>query len=322
MFRDITLEAIKNAQKQLIGKTVLTPVLPLTHDGLKAYLPNNSNAYMKLELMQNAGSFKARGAYLCIAALSEQERELGVVAVSGGNHALAVSWAAQAAGVSAKVVVPKRADPLRIEGCRDMRAEVVVCDTIAVAFDKMNKIHETENRAIVHPFEAYEMSLGAATCGQEFIDAVSSLDIVIVPVGGGGLISGMAAAIRQSSPSTMVYGVEPIGADTMYRSFALGSPQKIETVDTIADSLGSPTAMPYSYKLARKYVEGIVHVTDDDLRASMRILNANLKILPEPACAASFAAMIGPLKKACENKTVGVIACGSNISLERFNSLT
>jgi threonine dehydratase len=165
------------------------------------------------------------------------------------------------------------------------------------------------------------MTLGAATVGAEIMADTPDLEALIVPIGGGGLISGVALAAKLINPGIRVFGVEPHGANSMARSFTAGSPQRLAKVDTIADSLGSPLAMPYSYGLAKANVERIVEVSDDALRASMALLFDGLKIAAEPACAASTAALIGPLKDELRGKRVAIIACGSNIGRSRFHEL-
>jgi threonine dehydratase len=313
------LATIKAAAARLQGVTIATPVLPLTSarwDGL----PKDAKVTVKLELFQQAGSFKARGAYLGMAGLDDAARAAGVVAASGGNHALAVAWAAQAAGVQALIAMPRATDPGRIQGCRDLGATVSLHDDMAAAFAVMEDAAR-EGRTLLHPFEAPHMVLGAATCGLEYLAQVPDLDVVIVPVGGGGLIAGMACALRQARPDLRVIGVEPTGADSMFRSLQAGSPQRLAQVATIADSLGSPLAMPETFAITRHYVDHIVHVTDDAMRHAMRSYQSALKIMAEPACAAALAAIQGPLCDALAGQHVGIIAYGSNISLARYTQL-
>lgn len=318
---DITLESIDAAQQEIAGRIIRTPVLDLRQTGLEDLLPKGCTATMKLELFQKAGSFKARGNLLSVEALSPEQLAKGVTAASGGNHALALAWAAKTAGTSAKIAIPKTADPIRIEGCRALGAELVLCDSILEVFPKMHEIAKAEGRSIIHPFEGVGMSLGAATCGAEMFADAPDLDVVILPVGGGGLISGMAAALKLLNPNIEIFGIEPFGADSMYQSFQSGSPQSLDKVDTIADSLGSPTALPYSYALTRANVTDIIRVTDDDLRQTMRVMNESLKLMVEPACAASLTGALGPLKSYCEGKNIGLLACGANISRARFMQL-
>lgn len=316
-----SLQAIRDAADQLHGRIVETPVIGLASDRIRPHLPEDAGVSIKLELFQHAGSFKARGALLNVAALSEDERKRGVTTVSAGNHALALSWAAVQEKVHAKVVMPEASDPVRVEGCRKMGAEVVLTRDVHAAFAEMERIRDDEGRSVIHPFEGERTTLGTATCGLEFANAVPDLDAVIIPVGGGGLISGMACAFRQMNPAIEIIGVEPFGADSMYRSFESGQPEKLEKVNTIADSLGSPLAMPYSFAVTRDNVDRIIRVEDDSLRKYMALLFDALKIAVEPAGAASTAALCTVLRDEMRGRKVGVIACGSNISEEKFARL-
>lgn len=274
--------------------------------------------FLKEELFQKTGSFKPRGALAVMLDLPKDALARGVTAVSAGNHAMAVGYAARALGSTAKVVMPKNANPFRVQGCRDLGAEVELVDDVHKAFDRVHEIQETEGRTFVHPFEGPKTALGTATLGLEFLEDVADLDAVIVPIGGGGLIAGVAAAVKLMQPHTLVFGVEPEGADSMHRSFAAGSPQAIEAVRTIADSLGAPHAAPYSFALCRRYVDDLVKVSDDQLRAAMDLLFRSAKLAVEPAGAAATAALCGPLRDRLRGKRVGLIVCGANIDPQTF----
>ncbi len=310
---DPPLDTIEAAARALSHRIIVTPVVDLMNDRIAQWLPDRSSVVMKLELFQQVGSFKARGALLSMDALKPNERDNGVVASSAGNHALAVSWSASKAGVNAKVVMPKTADPIRIKGCRDLGTTVVLVDDIRVAFEEMDNIIRNENRVAIHPYEGQMMTLGAATCGLEFIRAVPDLDAVIVPVGGGGLISGISSAIKQVSPDCQVFGVEPVGADVLGRSLDKGEPQRLDQVKTIADSLGAPVSLPYSFSVAKANVDEVVRIEDSEMLAAMALLYDALKLATEPACAAATAAICGPLKDRLIGKRIGLVACGSNI---------
>jgi threonine dehydratase len=250
--------------------------------------------------------------------LDEEGRRRGVTAVSAGNHAIAVAWAAGLLGSTAKLVMPKSAPPGRVQKVRDYGGEVVLVDNVHAAFDEVRRIEREEGRTFVHPFEGKQTILGTATVGMEFCQQAADLDIVIIPIGGGGLASGMATAIAQMQPNCQIYGVEPEGANTMWLSFQAGAPQAIDKVSTIADSLGAPTAAPYSFALCHHFMEEIVLVSDDALKESMRLLFRSLKLVCEPACAAAAAAMIGPLRQKVLGKRVGIIACGTNMDVETY----
>ena len=314
------LAAIQAAADTLRGVVIETPVLPLASARWDGVLPDCASVTLKLELFQQAGSFKARGAYLGIAGLDAAQRAAGVVAASGGNHALAVAWAARAAGVDALICMPRAVDPARIAGCEALGAMVALYDDMAAAFAAMNDA-AAGGRTLMHPFEAAHMTLGAATCGIEYARQAPEVDTFIVPIGGGGLISGMACAIRQVRPDAQVIGVEPFGADSMFRSLEQGAPVTLDRVATIADSLGSPLAMPYSFGIVQHYVDRTVRIADADMLAAMEIYQSTLRITAEPACAASLAAILGPLRDDLKGRHVGIIACGSNISLTRYAAL-
>lgn len=316
-----SLAEIEAAAERLKGRIVETPVVALTGDVLSPHLPKGAEVIGKLELFQHAGSFKARGALLNLLDFSDEERRRGATAVSAGNHALAVSWAAAQRNVPAKVVMMKAADPVRVAGCRTLGAEVVQCDDVHAAFDEADRIVEEEGRRFVHPFESPLTVLGTATCGRECALQIPDLDVMVVPVGGGGLIAGMARAFKLLQPDCKVIGVEPMGADSLTRSFAAGSPQALERVDTIADSLGAPRALPYSFAVARAHVDALVRIEDAAMLRTMALVYDALKIALEPAGAAATAAVMGPLREACAGKRVGVIFCGSTIGEARFAKL-
>ena len=317
----ISLEAIQSAAAQLEGRIVKTPTLTLNNAKLADHLPSGARVHMKMELFQQAGSFKSRGVLLALDTLSDAEKNAGVTAVSAGNHALAVSWGAKTAGISAKVVMPKSADPIRVAGCQALGAETVLMDDVEAAFTEVQRLVDEEGRTMLHPFESPHMMMGAATCGRELAAADETLDVAIIPVGGGGLIAGMSAAIKLMHPECRIIGVEPTGADSMYQSFATGAPVKLEKVSTIVDSLGAPMALPESYAVTAQNVEKVVRMEDEAFRKGMGLLFDTLKIVAEPACAASMAALCGPLKEECAGKTVGIIACGSNIGHQKFCDL-
>lgn len=314
------LSEIATAADALNGVVLQTPVLPLASSRWEGVLPDCASVTVKLELFQQAGSFKARGAFLGVAGLNDAQRGAGVVAASGGNHALAVSWAAQAAGVDALICMPRTTDPARIAGCQALGARVTLHDDMAAAFAAMTQAADA-GRSLMHPFEAPHMTLGAATCGYEYATQAPQVDTFVVPIGGGGLISGMACAIKQMRPDAQVIGVEPFGADSMTRSFEAGQPVRLQRVDTIADSLGSPLAMSYSYGVARAHVDRIVRIADAEMLRAMDHYQQILRITAEPACAASLAAILGPLAGELAGRHVGIIACGSNISLARYHAL-
>ncbi len=312
-----TVEQIRAARARLGDLVVETPVWHLRSDEV-AQATSGAQVFLKLELFQHAGSFKPRGALCAMLALTPEALARGVTAVSAGNHAMAVGYAARALGTTAKVVMPRSANPARVAGCRAYGAEVVLVDDVHQAFTRVKEIEAEEGRSFIHPFEGPLTALGTATVGLELCEQAPGLDAVIVPVGGGGLCAGIAAAVKQLSPRTLVFGVEPEGADSMHRSFKSGKPESIDKVRTIADSLGAPHAAPYSFSLCKQFVDELVLVNDDQLRAAMGLLFRSAKLAVEPAGAAATAALCGPLRDRLAGKKVGLIICGANIDAETF----
>jgi threonine dehydratase len=310
------IKEIRTLVQTLAEDLIRTPVVRCA--ALEAVLGGGSQLVAKLEFLQRTGTFKARGALATLRSLTPEQRAVGVTAVSAGNHAIATAFAAQAMGSSAKVVMIRMANPARIEACREYGGEVVLAEDVHEAFDIAERIQRDEGRYFVHPFEGRSVALGTGTLGLEICEQVDEFDVLVVPIGGGGLISGVANAVKQLMPSCEIIGVEPHGADTMHRSRKAGEPQSIERVTTIADSLGAPFAMPYSFALTEQYVDELVLVDDEQLRRSMGFLFRAMKVAVEPACAASTAALLWPLRNRLRGKRVVLVMCGSNIDWDTF----
>ena len=314
------IEQIRAARRRLGDLVRETPVWCWQALDLATILGAETEVFLKLELFQHTGSFKPRGALTVMLDLNAAARRQGVTAVSAGNHAIAVAFSAQLLGTTAKVVMPKTANPFRVARCRAYGAEVELVDDVQQAFARVQQIQEEEGRVFVHPFEGPLTALGTATVGLEFATQAPDLDAVIIPIGGGGLCAGMACAFKQLQPACQVIGVEPVGADTMHRSFQAGSPQAIDSVRTIADSLGAPYALPYSFAMCRTFVDDLVRIDDPAMQRAMGLLYNTMKLAVEPAGAAATAALCGPLRERLAGKRVGVIVCGANIDLGTFAS--
>ena len=312
---------INRAREVLHGKVVNTPSLKLNEDEIREILPDKADVSIKLELFQQTGSFKARGVAIGLETLEEAKKAQGIVTVTGGNHGIATAWGANKYSVSAKIIMPKTADPFRIEKCVGHGAEVILAENVDDAFRKLDEIEKDENRYVLHPFNQENMIIGSATCCAEIIDQMGDIDILIIPIGGGGLIGGMAHYLEQINSSVELLGVEPTGADSFTKSLENNGAVRIHKVDTIADSLGAPMAMDFSFNIAKKRVSQVEKVTDDEIRNAMITMRDKLGFIVEPACATSLAGMLERYKKKCEGKKVGIIACGSNISVERYNEI-
>jgi threonine dehydratase len=314
-----SLEAVHDLRERLGDLVVTTPVRRWQDPALEAIVGDETQVFLKEELFQRTGSFKPRGALANMLDLAPDVLARGVVAVSAGNHAMAVGYAAKVLGTTARVVMPNTANPFRVERCRGLGAEVELVEDVHKAFERVHEIEAAEGRTFVHPFEGPLTAMGTATVGLELTRQVADLEAVIVPIGGGGLCAGVASAVKQAQPACQVFGVEPEGADSMKRSFAAGAPQSIDAVRTIADSLGAPYAAPYSFDLCRQYVDDVVLVDDDALRRAMLLLFESAKLAVEPAGAAATAALCGPLLERLRGKRVGLIVCGANIDAATFS---
>lgn len=307
------------AMKRQIGPYALeTPVWRWRSRSLTALLGDETRISLKLELFQHTGSFKVRGALAVMLSLSQEQLARGVTAVSAGNHAIAVAYCARVLGTSAKVVMPKTSNPFRLALCRSYGAEVVQADDVHAAFEVGRKIEQDEGRALIHPFEGPLTALGTATLGLEMMEQLPDLDAVIVPIGGGGLCAGVAAAVKQCTPSCQVIGVEPIGADSMSRSFRSGKPERIEKVSTIADTLGAPHAAPYSFGLCKRYLDDLICLDDDLFCRGLALLFSEAKLVVEPAGAATTALLLSEHRERFRGKHVGLIVCGANIDITNF----
>jgi threonine dehydratase len=314
----LSLANIRRCREDLGEAIVRTPVFNWRGEQNRRLTAEGTDIWLKLELFQHTGTFKARGALNSVRHLSAEQRRQGITAVSAGNHAVAAAFAARESGVSAKVVMIKTANPARVERARGYGAEIVFADDGPTAFRMVDEICAAEDRAMVHPFEGPNVAQGAGTLGLEFAEQVEGLDAAIISIGGGGLCGGSAAAIKQLAPGCKVYGVEPEGADSMRRSFEAGAPVTLKSISTIADSLAPPMALPYSFAACRQYVDEIVTVSDDQIRGAMLALFEDLKLALEPAGAAATAALFGPLRQRLAGQKVGVVVCGSIIDIDGF----
>jgi threonine dehydratase len=299
-----------------------TPVF--ARDDLPGF--GGASVVFKFEMLQAAGTFKARGAFANLLALDAAGRVAGVTAISAGNHAVAVAYAAMRLGIEAKVVMLATGNPARVALARRYGAQVVMAASAPEGFAIVHEIVRDEGRRFIHPFTTYPTVLGTATLGAEWADQVragdlAGLDAVILPVGGGGLAAGVATALKLLMPGIAVYGVEPKGADAMARSFAAGGPIRMGNMQSIADSLMAPHTEAYSFGLCQRHIDALVTVDDAELRTAMSLLFDELKIAVEPSCAAATAAALGPLRERIAGRRVGVLLCGSNTDLPTYAGL-
>ena len=315
-----SLSEIRAYRGVVRDRIVRTPV----HDWRGAQISKRAPGLrisIKFELLQMTGTFKARGALAWMLSLPEEKVNRGVTAVSAGNHAVAVSWAAHVMGAPAHVVIISPANPARIRQARAWGAKVELSDNAEAAFQRVQNIEKQDGKTLVHPFEGRSIAIGTGALGMEWLEQAPGLDALVIPVGGGGLIAGIGAAVKQIRPEISVYGAEPFGADSMFQSLAGNEPVQASRVDSIADSLRAPNARDYSFALASRHMDDLGRVEDDEIRQAMRLILQELKMMVEPACATATAAAIGPLRERLEGKHVGVLLCGSNIDMATFSRL-
>ena len=272
--------------------------------------------YLKTENLQVTGSFKVRGAYYKISQLSEEEKSHGVIACSAGNHAQGVALASKKFGIKSVICMPDGAPISKVEATKSYGAEVVLVPGVYDdAHNYSEKLREEKGYTFIHPFDDEDVIAGQATIGLEIIEQLKDVDAIVVPVGGGGLISGVAFAIKSLNPAIKVYGVQSAGAPSMIKSLADGKVEMLESVSTIADGIAVKEPGLHTFELCRKYVDGVVSVTDDQVSAAILALIERQKMIAEGAGAVSLAAvMFGKIPDVKGKKVVCLIS-GGNIDV-------
>jgi threonine dehydratase len=321
MSYDLPLELVQSARERIAPYVRHTPLLPLpalrggSSAGSGQALPPQLR--LKLENLQVSGSFKARGAFNNLLQLDARQRERGVITASGGNHGLAIAYAAWRLGLPATVYLPERASADREARIAAWGARVVRYGaTWDDANAKAQEHSQAEGLAYIHPFDAERTVEGQATLGLELLDDVPGLDCALIAIGGGGLIAGVAAAIKQSRPGARIVGVEPIGAPSMRHSIAAGRLLPLPEVRTIADTLSPKSVSERTLALARRYVDEIVLVDDAQMVAAMRWLWAECNQLVEPAGAAVLAALFSGAATVEHHAHPVALICGGNAAAE------
>ncbi|MFC7187546.1 threonine ammonia-lyase [Halorubrum yunnanense] len=283
---------------------------------------SGADVHLKLENLQRTGAFKIRGAMNRIATLSEAEREAGVVTASAGNHAQGVALAAQRAGVDATVVMPKFAPVSKVKATRGYGASVRL---EGVDYDEAqayaHELEREEDRTYVHAFNDSVVMAGQGTLGLEIVDDCSELDTVVVPIGGGGLISGVAVAVKEQLPDVRVVGVQAEGAASAAKSLAAGEVREIDRVDTIADGIATRAVGEETLEVMAAYVDEVVTVDDREIALALTLLLERSKTLVEGAGAVSLAAVLSEAFEYDDGETVVAALCGGNIDLNRLGTV-
>lgn len=294
---------------------VLKEVIRPTECIKSKHINPEADVYLKTENLQVTGSFKVRGAYFKISQLSDEEKAHGVIACSAGNHAQGVALAAQKNGIKAVICLPDGAPISKVEATKSYGAEIcLVKGVYDDAYNEALRLRDEKNYTLIHPFDDENVIAGQGTIGLELLDQLPDLDAVVVPVGGGGLISGVAFALKSLNPNIKVYGVQASGAPSMVKSLESGKIECLENVSTIADGIKVKEPGEHTFEYCRQFVDDIVTVTDDEVSSAILALIEEHKLIAEGAGAVSVAAVMFN-KVPVKGKKVACLVSGGNIDV-------
>lgn len=311
----ITKESIYEAHERIKPYIEQTPVL--TSQSLNEIA--GCELFFKCENFQKVGAFKSRGAMNAALSLTEEERKKGLATHSSGNHAQALARAAKILNTKSYIVMPRTAPEIKKRGVRGFGGEIFECEpTLQARESTLAEVIKKTGAVEIHPFNNYKVIEGQATCAKELFEQTDTLDIVLAPVGGGGLLSGTALAAKYFSPSTAVIAGEPAGSDDAYRSMQSGKIEPAQS-NTIADGLLT-TLGDKTFPIIYKNVKEVITVTDEEIIVAMRLIWERLKIIIETSCAVPFAAVLKHKEK-FKGKKVGIILSGGNVDLEKVGKL-
>jgi threonine dehydratase len=275
--------------------------------------------HLKAELFQRTGSFKPRGVANKLLSLSDEEKARGFVTISRGNHAQALAYAASAIGTHATVVMAADAVPSKVNATRGYGGEVILTD--GDIWELCQRLMEERQLTLVHPFDDEAVMAGQGTVGLEIVDDVPDVETVIVPIGGGGLISGIAVAVKQALPSARIIGVEAAASDAMGQALAAGSSVQIGNRKTIADGINAPYAGERCLPVVQRYVDEVVTVTENEIVAGLRLLLERSKLVAEPAAATPIAALLAGRIATRPGERVVCLVSGGNLDLETLKGV-
>lgn len=307
----VTIDMLHDAQKVLKGVARLTPVISVPKVGEKVYI--------KAENLQMTGSFKLRGAFYKISSLTEEEKAHGVVACSAGNHAQGVALAATRRGIKSTICIPAGAPLLKVEATRNYGGNVVLVPGVYDdAHDKAVELMNEQNLTFIAPFDDEKVIAGQGTIGLEILEQLPEVDAVVVPIGGGGLISGVAYAVKTLKPSCKVYGVQAAGAPSMFNSIRDKKIETLDSVATIADGIAVKTPGDITFDMVSKYVDEVVTVSEGEIATAILTLMEQNKTVAEGAGAVSVAAVMFD-KIDVKDKTVCCVVSGGNIDVNTLS---
>lgn len=314
----ITLDDVREARRNILGIAHRTPLFHSEAIGAQAGV----EVYLKCENLQKTGSFKPRGALNKLAHLSKEEKARGVVTVSAGNHAQGLAFAARRAGIKCTVVMPTDAPQAKLDAAKGYGAEVIQHgnhETMSSMFDKMDELVRERGFVVAHPFNDPFIIAGQATIGMEILEDLPDVDYVLVPIGGGGLISGISSSIKLISPRTEVIGIESEAGPAMQASVKEGKVAHIHRAPSIADGMGAPFVGDLTLEIAKKNVDRYVTVTDSEIIIGMKWILQRAKLLVEGAGAAAVGALLTGRANIPRNARVVCVLSGGNVDLARVS---
>ena len=306
---DISL--IKKARERIGGYVNRTPLE--RSESLSRYL--GIDVFVKYELFQKTGAFKVRGAFNKMLGLSNEERSRGVVAVSGGNHAQAVAYAASVLGIKAVILMPENTPAVYLEATRGYGATVDLRPNITDAFAEIKR-YESEGMIFVHPFDDPLVIAGQGTVGLEIMEDLPDATDVIVSIGGGGMASGVAMAMKSANPNIRAWGVETVGADAMSQAWEAGRPVELAAITSIAKTLGAPAVADSTLELTQRLLESVTVVPDSEAVEAMVFILERLKVITEPAAACTLAAAVRLKENFNADSKLVLVFCGGNTGVK------
>lgn len=314
---DVTLEDVRSAAGRIAPHVHRTPIV----NSATLSRLTGVNLGLKAENLQRTGAFKARGALNAILRLTPEQRERGVITLSAGNHGQGLAYAAQLAGVRCVVFMPEHAVPTKVAAVKGYGAEAYFAPSMETVLSYMEEFRDAHGLHYVHPFGDPDIIAGQGTVGIEIVEDCPDVETIVVCVGGGGLLAGIAVAAKSLNPHIRVIGVEPEGAPVVTRSLTAGYPVTIEKITTIADGLSAPFAAPTSQRLIERYVDDVVLVTDEEILHAFRLILERTKLLVEPAGAAATAALLaGKVAAPISSRAIATLS-GGNVDFEKLKGM-
>ncbi|HET6203988.1 MAG TPA: threonine/serine dehydratase [Planctomycetota bacterium] len=310
----VTLEDVRRAAKALSGSVERTPLV--RSDELSREL--GAEVFLKLESLQRTGAFKIRGATYAVTRLSPEARRGGVITFSAGNHGRGLAHAAAAAGIPCTVVMPAGANPVKVEATRALGAEIVFAANASEAFALVQKLGAERGLHFVSPFEDDDVIAGQGTVGLEILEDLPDVDLLVVPVGGSGLASGIALVAKSLRPSARLVATEPAGADKLRRALEAKRVVRLERVQTVADGLAAPFVGERNLRILEGRLDGLVVLSEGEILAGLRFLVERCRVLAEPAGAASTAALLTRRAGLQPGEKVVAVVTGGNLDLARL----